>query len=64
MEPRVLLSLEQHDVMDFVVKEVPRLEEEDHQASWKRHGLKARKIFMDSMKSHLIFHISKVAIAK
>ena len=26
--------------------------------------MKARQIFKDSMKSHLIFHISKVATAK
>ena len=34
-------------------------EEEERQASWKRHDVKERKILMDSMKSHLIFHISK-----
>ena len=50
--------------MDFAVKEVPRPEEEDRQASWKRHDVKARKILMDSVKSHLIFHISKAATAK
>ena len=55
--PRVLLALEEHDMMDFVVKEVPRPEEEDHQASWKRHDVKERKILMESVKSHLIFHI-------
>ena len=27
-KPRVLLALEEHDVMDFAVKEVPRPEEE------------------------------------
>ena len=63
-KPRVLLALEEHDVMDFVVKEVLRPEEEDRQASWKRHDVKARKILMDSVKSHLIFHISKAATTK
>ena len=62
--PRVLLALEEHDVMDFAVKEVPMPEEEEPQASWRRHDVKARKILMDSVKSHLIFHISKAATAK
>lgn len=30
----------------------------------KEYDVKARKILMDSVKSHLIFHISKVEIAK
>ena len=50
--------------MDFAVKEVPMPEEEERQASWRRHDVKARKILMDSVKSHLIFHISKAATAK
>ena len=49
---------------DFAVKEVPMLEEEEHQASWRRHDVKARNILMHSVKSHLIFHISKAATAK
>ena len=63
-KPRVLLALEEYDVKDYAVKEVPMPEEEEHQASWRRHDVKARKILMDSMKSQLIFHISKVATAK
>ena len=43
-KPRVLLALEEHDVMDFVVKEVPMPAEEDCRASWKRHDAKSRKI--------------------
>ena len=61
---RVMVALEEYDVMDFAVKEVPRPEEEERQAAWKRHDVKARKILMDSVKSHLIFHISKAATAK
>ena len=63
-KPRVLLALEEHDVMDFAVKEVSMLAEVDRQASWKIHDVKARKILMDFVKSHLIFHISKAEIAK
>ena len=49
---------------DFAVKEVPMPEEEERQASWRRHDVKERKILMDSVKSHLIFHISKAATTK
>ena len=63
-KPRVLLALEEYDVMDFAIKKVPRPEEEDRQAAWKRHEMKARKILMDSVKSHLIFHFFKAATAK
>ena len=43
-KPRVLLALEEYDVKDFAVKEVPMPEEEERQASWRRHDVKARKI--------------------
>ena len=39
-KPRVLLALEEYDVKDFVVKEVPMPEEEERQASWRRHDMK------------------------
>ena len=63
-KPRVLLTLEEYDVKDFALKDVPMPEEEDRQAAWRRHDVKARKILMDSMKSHLVFHISKAETAK
>lgn len=63
-KPRVIVALEEYDVMDFAVKEVPRPEEEDHQAAWNRNDVKPRRILMDSVKSHLIFHISKEDTAK
>ena len=63
---RVLIALEEYDVVDFAIKDVPRLGEkkEDRLASWRRHDVKARKILTDSVKSHLLFHISKVATTK
>ena len=63
---RVLIALEEYDVVDFVVKDIPKPaeEEEDHLASWRRHDVKVRKILIDSVKSHLLFHISKAATVK
>ena len=63
-KPRVFLALEEYDVKYFAMKDVPMPEEEDRQAAWRRHDVKARKILMDSMKSHLVFHISKVETSK
>ena len=61
---RVLIALEEYDVVDFDVKDVPKPEEEDRLGAWKRHDVKAMKILIDSVKSHLMFHISKAATAK
>ena len=63
---RVLIALEEYDVVDFVVDDIPKPVEEEHEhlASWRKHDVKARKILIDSVKSHLLFHISKAAIAK
>ena len=63
---RVLIALEEYDVVEFVVDDIPKPTEEDQErlASWRRHDVKARKILIDSVKSHLLFHISKAATAK
>ena len=63
---RVLIALEEYDVVDFAVDDIPKPTEEDQErlASWRRHDVKARKILIDSVKSHLLFHISKAATAK
>ena len=43
---RVLIALEEDNVVDFAVKDIPKLaeEEEEHLASWRKHDVKARKI--------------------
>ena len=63
---RVLIALEEYDVVDFAISDIPKPTEEDQErlASWRRHDVKARKILIDSVKSHLLFHISKAATAK
>ena len=63
---RVLIALKEYDVVEFVVNDIPKPAEEEHEnlASWKKHDVKARKILVESVKSHLLFHISKAATAK
>ena len=60
---RVLIALEEYDMVEFVVNDIPKPTEEDQErwASWRRHDVKARKILIDSVKSHLLFHILKAA---
>ena len=66
LKTRVLIALEEYDVVDFAIKDVPKPagEEEDRLASWRKHDVKARKILIDSVKSHLLFHISKATTTK
>ena len=54
---RVLIALEEYDVVEFVVDDIPKPTEEDQErlASWRRHDVKARKILIDSVKSYLLF---------
>ena len=63
---RVLIALEEYDVVEFAVNDIPKPAEEEHErlASWRNHDVKARKILIDFVKSHLLFHISKAATAK
>ena len=63
---RVLIALKEYDMVDFAVNDIPQPaeEEQEHLASWRKHDVKVRKILIDSVKSHLLFHISKAAIAK
>ena len=63
-KPRVLLALEECDVKGFFLKDVPMLEEEDCQATWRRHDMKEREILMESVMNHLVFHISKAETTK
>ena len=63
---RVLIALEEYDVVEFAINDIPKPaeEEREHLASWKKHDVKVRKILIDSVKSHLLFHISKATTAK
>ena len=63
---RVLIALEEYDVVEFAVNDIPKpaKEEKERLASWRKHDVKARKILIDSVKSHLLFHILKAATTK
>ena len=61
---RVLLILEENDLLKFVNEDVPKLEEEAKKAQWKKNDARARRILVDSMKNHLVPHISEKTTTK
>ena len=58
-KPRVLLYLEENEVKDFSLTTVPIPDDAYHLETWRKNDVKARKILMDSMKNHLVLHLSK-----
>ena len=63
-KPRVLLYLEENEVKDFALTMVPILDDANQLAAWKRNDVNACKILMDSVKNHLVSHLSNSEIAK
>ena len=61
-KPRVLMILEENDVKDFALKEVPFPDDVTQQTTWRKSDVKARKILMDSVRNHLISVIAKETI--
>ena len=51
---RVLIILEESDLLKFVNEKVLELEEEAEMTQWKKSDAKARRILIDSVKDHLI----------
>ena len=62
--PRVLVYLEENEVKDFALTNVPVPDDATQLAAWKRSDVKARKIFMDLVKNHLVSHLAKLETAK
>ena len=61
---RLLITLEESDLMKFVEEVVPKPEYALEKSQWKKNDAKARKIIIYSVKDHLIPHISKLKTAK
>lgn len=62
-KPRVLLTLEENEMKDFALKEVPFLDDATQQEAWRKSDVKARKILMDSVKNHLVSRMAKAKTA-
>jgi hypothetical protein len=51
---RVLLILEENELLDHVQKVLPKPKKEEANAKFKRNEVKAKRILTDSIKDHLI----------
>jgi hypothetical protein len=61
---RLLITLEESDLMKFVEEVVPEPDDASEKSQWKKNDAKARKIIIYSVKDHLIPHISKLKTTK
>ena len=54
----MLLILKENDLENYVVEEVAELEGDEAKAKHKKKMVKAKRILADSIKDHLIPHVS------
>ena len=61
---RLLVVLEENNIEDHVNKEIPEPEGDDEKIAFRMNEGKAKRIIIDSVKDHLIPHISEQDSAK
>jgi hypothetical protein len=61
---RVLLILEENELLDHVKKVLPEPKEEEANAKFKRNEVKAKRIITNSIKDHLIPNVSELKTPK
>ena len=61
---RLLVVLEENNIQDHVNKEIPEPEGDDEKIAFRMNEGKAKRIIIDSVKDHLIPHISGQQNAK
>ena len=61
---RVLLYLEENEVNDFSLTTMPVPDDPNQLATWRKNYVKARKILMDFVKNHLVYHMGKEETSK
>ena len=61
---RVMLILEENDLKDFVKEEVPEPDEDEAKEIQKKNLVKGNRIISDSIKDHLIPHVSSLTTPK
>ena len=63
-KPRVLLILEENDLLKFVNEKGPEPKAEEAKSQWRKGDAKARRILVDSVKHHLVSQISEKTTAR
>ena len=58
METKILLILEENDLMDHINQDIPELEEDEEKVKHRKKEVMTRRILVDSVREHLIPHIA------
>jgi hypothetical protein len=61
---KVLLILEENELLDHIKQMLPEPEEEDAKAKFKKNEVKAKRILTDSIKDYLIPNVSELKTPK
>ena len=61
---RVLLLLEENDLLQFVNAKVPEPEAKEDKPRWRKNYAKARRNLVDSVRDHLVPQISEKTTAR
>ena len=61
---KVLLILEENELLDHIKQMLPKPEEEDAKENFIKKEVKAKRILTDSIKDHLIPNVSKLKTPK
>ena len=59
-----MLILKEHDLEGFIEADIPKPEEDEAKAKHKKSLIKAKRIIADSIKDHLIPHVSSLKSPK
>jgi hypothetical protein len=60
----VTLLLEEHELDKFIIEEVQEPQGDEAKAKYKKDMVRAKRIIADSIKDHLIHHISSLSSLK
>ena len=61
---RVMLILEENNLEGFIEEDIPEPEGDEAKAKHKKSMVKAKRIIADSIKDHLIPHVSSLKTPK
>ena len=61
---RVILILEENDLLKFVNETVPEPEVEEDKSRWRKNDARARRLQVDIVKDHLVPQISQKKTAR
>jgi hypothetical protein len=61
---RVTLLLEEHELDKFIIEEVQEPQVDEAKAKYKKDMVRAKRVIADSIKDHLIHHLSSLSSPK